>query len=59
MFIITEDPVKKNGTQFFRRAADRSMAPVYFNYGAAKCPGAWTASIFNNIPLIQQKLRKV
>jgi hypothetical protein len=40
MFIITEDPVKKNNAKFWSEELRIVIRhPVYYNYGAAKSPG--------------------
>jgi hypothetical protein len=39
MFIITEDPVQKNGAKFTEELWIVVWRPIYFNYGAAKSPG--------------------
>jgi hypothetical protein len=41
MFIIIEDPVKKNGAKFTEelRIVPVVWRPGYFNYGAGKSPG--------------------
>jgi hypothetical protein len=51
MFIITEDPVKKNGAKVTEdlRIVVWNGAPYFLTTGLQRAPD-WTASIFNIIP---------